>query len=116
MTVKTAASKFSDADSVEGGVTLAIAVEATRNDREAVQAVKAEMLTELERFRSAMRHEMKARKRKVDAHDALLAGGLLSVAVGVAVAFHWAYSLIITGGVFITLALTPLLRPAPVKE
>jgi hypothetical protein len=96
-------------------VTLARAIEEARTARDATIEIKGEMVAELERFRAAMRHEFKERKRKLDLHDILLLAGLTMTSIGIAVASHWAYSLIVAGGVFVSLSLIALFRP-PVKE
>jgi hypothetical protein len=122
MTVKTEVSPSSDAelgvDELEDfdsqHVTLAQALEQANLARDTVVEIKGEMLAELERFRAAMRHELKARKNKFDLHDAFLFAGLTASATGIAVAFHWAYSLIFVGGIFVALSLITLFR-TPVK-
>lgn len=98
----------------ERHVTLAIALEEARSARDTSLKVKNEMLAELERFRLEVRSELKARKRKLDAHDYLAVVGLGMLAGGVAVAFHWAYSLIIVGTTVMGIAIVPLMR-RPVK-
>jgi hypothetical protein len=93
-------------------VTLARAIEDANAARDTVLKVQSEMIEELERFRAAMRHELKERKRKLDLHDILLLFGLSAAAGGIAVAFHWAYSLIAVGAFLTILSLVPWFRPA----
>jgi hypothetical protein len=92
-------------------VTLARALEESNRVLDTVLGIKQDMLDELERFRTAMRHELKARKRKIDLHDVLLFGGLVLAATGIAFAFHWSYSLIAIGGTLVALSLIALFRP-----
>lgn len=83
-------------------VTLARALEEARAAREKTFELRNEVMGELERFRGAMRKElgeMRAKNRKVDARDVVAAVGLAFMSGGIAVAFHWAYSLIVVGSV-----------------
>ena len=87
-------------------VTLARALEEARAAREKTFELRNEVVLELERFRAAMRKElgeMRAQNRRVDSRDAVALVGLLLMSGGIAVAFHWAYSLIVVGGVLATL-------------
>ncbi len=118
MNEKTEGSQFSEDELKRldsNQVTLARALEEANAAREITIKIKGEMIEELERFRAAMRNELRARKRKIDLHDVFLLLGLGVSGTGIAVAFHWAYSLIMVGCVFITLSLVTLFR-SPVKE
>ena len=117
MTVKTAGSSFSeelDDLELEGyasqGATLARALEEARASRDACLQIKNETFAELERFRAAMIPELKARKQKFDLEDGLMAGGLALASIGIAVAFHWSYSLIVIGLALSSISVFPFLR------
>lgn len=116
MTAKTAGSSFSEEleldldDLGAADVTLARALEEARAAREACVQIKGELFGELERFRAAMRLELKARKSRVDVEDALMVGGLVLTSIGIAVAFHWAYSLIVVGCALSSISVFPFLR------
>ena len=92
-------------------VTLAQAIEEAQLAREATLKIKSEMIDELERFRAAMRRELKGSRLKPDLlRDLFGFLGLAGIASGVAVAFHWSYSLIVVGFILFALSLIPLLR------
>lgn len=91
-------------------VTLARALEEASASREACLEIKNEMLGELELFRSAMRQELKVRKKKFDLYDGGIFGGLVMLGLGLAVAFHWAYSLIVVGCFFVAVSIVPLVK------
>lgn len=94
-------------------VTLAQAIEQAQIAVETSTKIKGEMVEELERFRAAMRRELKERRIKPDLlHDLFAFLGLCLVAGGIAVAFHWAYSLIVVGAIVLSLSLIPLFRPS----
>lgn len=112
MDERTEGSKYSEDAENEQHVTLARALEEAHSAKEATLALKNEILEELEMFRRAMREEVAERDRRFDAHDVLMVLGMAALCGGVAVAFHWAYSLMIGGVVVMSIALLPLVgRP-----
>ena len=119
MIEKTVESKSSDAEEREKAValedaqhvTLARALEEANTAREASIKIKGEMIEELELFRAAMREELKVpKKRKIDIHDGLIAGGLVLLSVGVAVAYHWSYALMVVGCFLVAVSIVPLVK------
>lgn len=112
MTEKTADSLYSDLDLEDEmqHVTLARALEESSAARDTCLQIKNDLLGELERFRIAMRAEYKARNQKLDLNDWLMVAGLSFTSLGIAVAFHWAYSLIVIGSVLVSVSALPLLR------
>jgi hypothetical protein len=97
-------------------VTLAQAVEQSQLAMETTIKIKGEMVEELERFRSAMRSELKGQWLKPDIlRDIIAFLGFCGMAGGIAVAFHWSYSLIVIGALLTALSVIPLLRQT-VKE
>lgn len=115
MNAKAEVSKFSEDELEPEHITLARALEESRENRDACERMRDDIFSELERFRVHLRNELKERKRKIDLRDGFMVAGLLMVAGGVAVAFHWAYSLIIMGIVLTILSVAPLLRQQPAK-
>lgn len=126
MTAKIAVSKSSDFVAVaedperQQQITLARALEDALSARDLSLRYRNEMMEELERFRAAMRLELqgvRARNRRFDARDALAGAGLLLASAGIAVAFHWAYSLIVVGTALAVLGILtsqrPPTRPSP---
>lgn len=90
-------------------VTLAQAIEQAQFAMETTLKIKGEMVAELERFRAAMRRELKGSRIKPDLLRDLFAFlGLAGIAGGIAVAFHWSYSLIVVGFILLALSLIPL--------
>jgi hypothetical protein len=115
MTVKTEASKSSSVDELDElddskHVTLALALEEARAAREGSLKIYNDMIGEMERFRAAVRQDLKARKRKFDIYDLLIGSGLAMLSGGIAVAFHWAYSLIVVGAFLVAFPIVPMLR------
>jgi len=127
MTAKTEASRFSDAYAGEEAyeyppegdgahVTLARALEDALAARDASFRYRNEIMEELERFRAAVREDLgivRAKKRRFDAQDALAALGVVCLSAGIAVAFHWAYSLIVVGLAFTALGVLTSRVPLP---
>ncbi len=105
---------FDDGELDTEHITLARAIEEARTARDSTLELKREIEAELKVFRDAMSRELRARKRKIDLQDALLFLGLGAASTGIAVAFHWAYSLIFVGSTFMTLSFIPFLR-TPIK-
>jgi hypothetical protein len=103
---KEEASKFSEDE--ERHITIAMAVETCQNEKNAVVAAREELFLEMERFRAAMRGEARAREARLDREDLLFVLGVAVIATGIAVAFHWAYSLIMIGTVCVGFSLAPL--------
>lgn len=99
--------------------TLARALDDALAARDATFRYRNEVMEELERFRLAVREDLKglqAAKRRFDARDLLAGSGLLMLAVGIAVAFHWAYALMAVGLSLATLGIvTSAQAPVPPK-
>jgi type II secretory pathway pseudopilin PulG len=92
-------------------VTLAQAIEQAQLAQETTLKIKGEVIEELERFRAAMASDFKGQWIKPDRlRDLFAFGGIGTIAVGIAVAFHWSYSLIAIGAILLTLSLIPLFR------
>lgn len=124
MTAKTEASRSFDAGSEElegvwdssSNVTLARALEDALSARDATFRYRNEIMEELERFRAAVREDLgivRAKKRRFDVQDALAALGVVFLSAGIAVAFHWAYSLIVVGLAFTALGVLTSRVPLP---
>ena len=97
-------------------VTLAQAIEQSQVTLETTLKIKAEVIDEIERFRAAMRSELKGQRIKPDVlRDVFGFLGLAMMAGGISVAFHWSYALIVVGGVLLALSLVPLFRTSGVK-
>jgi len=120
MTEKTEESQFSDETgkldleelrSLDSqNVTLAQAIEQAQLAMETTLTIKGEIVDEIERFRAAMRRELKGSRLKPDlVRDIFAFLGLGSAAFGIAIAFHWSYSLIVVGFTLFALSLIPLL-------
>lgn len=100
MTEKIEVSKYSE---------LARLVDEAHAAREHCVRLRDEMIEELGRFRGMLRQEVKERKRKIDFRDVTMSFGLGLIAVGIAVATHWAYSMIAIGVILAGLSLFPLM-------
>lgn len=116
MNVKAVDSPSSDlleADESQG-VTLAIALEEARASKEACLKIYSDMMEEMDLFRLALKKQKEKKPVGEVDPDWPFFAGLALVSVGVAVRYHWAYSLIVVGIVLASLAiLLPLLRRAP---
>lgn len=111
-------------DDFTGEVTLALALEESRNTLDKSRAIHKAMSAELDLFRQFLSEEKReriaARSKKFDTLDAILVLGLASIGTGVGVAYHWTYALITVGSALVGIALlsmlSSVLRPVPEKR